>query len=68
MPKRRISFRQRELKKIEEQWSFKDLAERLKMGSLFFDQPLKSNKMALKVIDNLIVYLEFSREQILKGG
>jgi len=67
MPKRRISFRQRELKKITEEWTLKDLAERLKMGYLFFNQPLKSNKMALKVIDNLIVYLEFSREQILKG-
>jgi len=60
MPKKKLLL-------IQEKWSFKDLAERLKMGYLFFNQPLKSNKMALKVIDNLIVYLEFSREQILKG-
>jgi len=67
MPKRRISFRQRELKKIAGKWTPKDLAERLKLGAIIFSQPLKDKKVTLRVIDTLIVYLEFSREQILKG-
>jgi len=58
MPNKKLSL-------IQGQWSFKDLAERLKMGYLFFNQPLKSDKMALKVVDNLIIYLKFSRDQIL---
>lgn len=76
MAKRRISFKQRWIKKMQEEWSLQDLAERLRMGYLFFKDldildskasMLKNKEMALRVIDNLIVYLEFSRDQILKG-